>query len=468
MATKTTKVLSATTAADILNAIRNSASTNYRDYIPAASDTDSIREIGAIIMDYPALQNEFLHSLVNRIGRVLVTNKLYQNPLAMFKKGLLDYGESIEEIFVNIAKPFEYDPAVAESEVFKREIPDVRAAFHILNYQKFYKATVQQSQLKQAFLSEAGVLDLVTKITESMTTAANYDEFITTKYMIAKNLLNGRFTPITVAEDPNNNAADVVKVIRGTSSKIEFMRTDYNPTGVSTHTLKESQYLLINADFEAIMDIDVLATAFNMNKAEFMGHVVTVDSFGDLDNDRLNVLFANDPNYEEISDVESEALNTIPAVLVDLDYFMIFDVDQQFTEEYNPQGLYWNYFLHCWKVFSISPFANAVAFVPGTAGIEAVTITPDAVSIPQTFTGNIQLTTIVDSINFASKVVNYTIETDLSGYENLSVGVTKEGTVKFAHNGDVASYPSTIVIRATSVFDDTKYAECTITLVANA
>ena len=122
---------------DIVNAIRNNASTNYQNYVPIATpDADSIREIGAIIMDFPALQNEFLSALVNRIGRVLLTSRLYAHPLANFKKGLLEFGETVEEIFVNIAKPYQYDPAVAENTVFKREIADVRSAFHIMNYQK--------------------------------------------------------------------------------------------------------------------------------------------------------------------------------------------------------------------------------------------------------------------------------------------------------------------------------------------
>ena len=83
------------TSVDILNAIRNSASANYRDYVPVANpDQDSIREIGAIIMDYPALQNEFLTALVNRIGRVIITNKSFENPWAMFKKGILEFGET--------------------------------------------------------------------------------------------------------------------------------------------------------------------------------------------------------------------------------------------------------------------------------------------------------------------------------------------------------------------------------------
>ena len=135
----TVKTLSAS-APQIINAIRNDASINYKNYVPYATpDAESIRAIGAVIMDNTALKNEFLNALINRIGRVVVTSKLYSNPWAVFKKGKLEFGETIEEIFVNLAKPFQYSPETAETNVWKREIPDVRAAFHTLNFKKFYK-----------------------------------------------------------------------------------------------------------------------------------------------------------------------------------------------------------------------------------------------------------------------------------------------------------------------------------------
>ena len=113
----TPKIVTLTNSSvEILNTIRDNATQNYQNYVPYATpDAESIRKIGTIIMDMPQLQNEFISALVNRIGRVLVTSKLYDNPWAMFKKGLLEFGETIEEIFVNIAKPFQFDPVVAES-----------------------------------------------------------------------------------------------------------------------------------------------------------------------------------------------------------------------------------------------------------------------------------------------------------------------------------------------------------------
>ena len=146
-------------SADVLNAIRNGASQTYKDAVPVAimGDADNLRGIGNAIMSYAALKNEFLHELMNRIGMVMIKTMAFTNPWYMFKKGLLEFGETIEEIFVAIAKPHEYNPDVAEKEVFKQEIPDVLTAFHRLNYKKFYKQTIRNYQLRQAFLSWDGV-----------------------------------------------------------------------------------------------------------------------------------------------------------------------------------------------------------------------------------------------------------------------------------------------------------------------
>lgn len=443
---------------DILNAIRNSASANYRDYVPKATDNlDSIREIGAVIMNYPVLQNEFLNALVNRIGRVMITSKMFTNPWAMFKKGMLDFGETIEEIFVNIAKPFKYDPAVAENKVFAREIPDVRAAFHILNYQRYYKATIQQEQLRQAFLSWDGVTQLIAKIVDSMYTGANYDEFQVMKYMLAKHILNGELFPVSVDAVSAANMKAIVSKIKGISNNMTFPKTKYNLTGVTTHTEKTEQYIIVNADFDATMDVEVLASAFNMDKAEFIGHRVMVDGFGDLDVARLNELFKDDTSYTPLTEAELEALNAIPAVLCDRDYFMIFDNLYNFTEQYNGEGLYWNYWYHVWKTFSVSPFANAAVFVPGTPAVNSVTVTPATATV---YVGqSILLTVEVATVNFASKAVNWTVDADA---EAAGVTVDIYGNVSVPEDATVAR----VTVTATSVFDDSVSGTATITVVS--
>jgi len=436
---------------DILNAIRNSSTTNYKEYVPIATpNAESLREIGTIIMDSPNLQNEFLNALVNRIGRVIVTSKLYDNPLKMFKKGILEFGETIEEIFVNIAKPFQYDTSTSEQTVFKREMPDVRSSFHIMNYQKYYKVTIQNEQLRQAFLSWDGITNLIAKITESMYTSANYDEFQVIKYLLAKHIINGTMHTETILD--NLALEKKVSAIKAISNKFTFPRSDYNLAGVVNQTLKDNQYILVNADFEAEMSVEVLATAFNMNKAEFIGHEVLVDGFGDIDIDRLNKLFEGDNTYTELSQDELDALNKIPAVLVDENFFMIFDNLIKFTEIYNGEGLYWNYWLHTWKTFSVSPFANNTVFVPAIPTVTGVTVSPSTVTLNKnssfTFTANVTTT------NFASKEVNWTVDSD-------NATISKSGMVTIL---DSAKTGNKITVTATSVYDNDKKGESTITI----
>ena len=457
----------AASSVDILNAIRNSASANYRGYVPPANPSQAnIREIGAVIMQYPALQNEFLNALVNRIGLVLITSKMYDNPLAVFKRGFLEFGESIEEIFVNIAKPFQFDPAVAENTVFKRQIPDVRAAFHFMNYQKFYKETIQNDQLRQAFLSWNGITDLIAKIVDSMYTGAAYDEFLTMKYLLAKHILNGQLYPVEIDSISAANMKAITSDIKGISNKLEFPATAYNLTGVVNHTKKDDQYLIMNADFDAMMDVEVLASAFNMNKAEFMGHRVMIDSFGSLDTARLNELFKDDPGYVAITDAELLALDAVPAVLVDRDWFMIYDNLQNFTELYNGEGLYWNYWYHVWKTFSVSPFANAIVFVPDTPAITSVDLSPSAVTIPAGQTVTLNATVV--TANFASQAVNFTV----TAVDSLSAPIaaaTVAELIQISPLGVCTISPdadsgTVFTVTATSVIDSTKYDSSTITI----
>ena len=203
---KATKNLNELNSADILNVTRSELGGTYADQVPAAlkegdvvdgktvkkaQSLESLRGIGDIIMQYQPLQNAFLSNLVNRIARVIITSRLYENPWSGFKKGLLEYGETVEEIFVEIARPYQFDPAKAETDVFKRRIPHVQAAFHTMNYQKYYPTTVTNDQLRQAFLSWQGITDLIGRIIEQLYTAANYDEFLVMKYLIARCALEG-------------------------------------------------------------------------------------------------------------------------------------------------------------------------------------------------------------------------------------------------------------------------------------
>jgi hypothetical protein len=437
---------------DILNAIRNDSTQNYRDHVPlATANAESLKTIGAIIMDDPALQNNFASALINRIGRVVVTSKSYSNPLRMFKKGILEFGETIEEIFVNIAKPFQYDPSGAESTIYKRQMPDIKSAFHIRNYQKFYKDTISEDDLRTAFLSWQGITDLVAKIVDSMYTASEYDEFQVMKYMLARQILKGQMYVVPVDAVTSANMPAIVTDIKATSNDMVFMKDKYNLAGVKTHSPKEDQYIIVNTIFDAKMDVEVLATAFNMDKAQFMGKRVLIDTFGSIDNERLTELFADDTTYVALTDAEKTALDAIPAIIVDKDWFYVFDNFFKVNNKYNEEGLYWNYWYHTWKTFSVSPFACNAIFVPGTPAVTGVTITPATRTVAKGDSTNFVATVV--TAYFASQAVDWSIDSNTSSIDtagNLHVSADEAG--------------ATITVTAKSVFDPTKTATAVVTV----
>lgn len=413
---------------NILNAIRNSASLSYQDRVPVAT-RENIAETGAAINMYTATQNEFLNALVNRIARVIITSKLYENPLRRFKKGIMEYGETVEEIFVNIAKAHPFDPIVAEKTVFQREIPDVAAAFHKLNYKNFYKATISDEQLRQAFLSAEGVTDLIARIVDSMYSGAEFDEYLCMKNLIEDAAKNGRFYPVTVPAITAANAKSIVATIKGVSNRIEFMNNKYNSMGVANFTKKPNQILIIDAAFDAQIDVEVLASAFNMDKAEFMGQRVLIDDFG--------------------------ALTGAVAALVDADWFMVFDNMLRFTEIYNGEGLYWNYFYHKWSTFSTSPFANAILFTTDTNTVTGVTVTPNTAEVAK---GGVQQFAAV--VAGTGSVIPQGVVWTITGTETPKSQIDWTGKLMVAPD----ETNETLTITATSVYDGTKAGTATVTV----
>lgn len=389
-------------------------------------DNRSLHNIGQYIMQYESYQNAYLTSLVNRIARVIVTSRMWKDKWAVFDMGKMDYGETIEEIFVNIAKPHSYDPAKAETQVFKREIPDVRAAFHSMNYQKFYKVTISNDQLRQAFLSYYDMNELIARIVDSLYTAMNLDTFLTKKYMLAREAINGGIYTVVTKPISGDGADpdDAITKYRQYTNNLEFLKTLYNRAGVRNSTPIADQVIIVPNEAEATLGVKVLAAAFNLSEVDYISKRIAVDSFEfDADDEaRLAELFANDSTYKPFTAEEKKALQLISAVKLAKDWFMCFDNFEQFTENYNGEGLYWQYFFHVWKTFSVSPFANAVLFTSQVSEVTAVTVSPAEANVAQGT--SIVMTAAVAGTGLFEKTVEWSVK----GAEDLASGTRIDGT----------------------------------------
>lgn len=344
---------------DIVNAIRNSSGDSFQRYVPLAN-ADNVAEVGAGILLNQTLQNEFIMSLVDRIGLVVIKQASLKNPLKKFKKGKMPMGRTIEEIFTDITKSKKYNPEDAEDTVFKREIPNVKTLFHERNRQDFYEQTIQDESLKTAFVSWGNFESFVAGIINAIYNSAEVEEYEYMKLVIDNYYSKGLFTVIKVVKpDTETLAKEFVKKVRATARKMSLPSgsRDYNSLAVRTRTDMNDLHLLIDADLEAQLDVDVLAKAFNMDKTTFLGHVTIIDGF---------------------------ASTGLEAVLMDYEWYMVYDNLIKLETIRNPKGLYWNYFYHVWQTMSASRFANAVAFVSGDVpAVTQVIIDPTILAIRQ-------------------------------------------------------------------------------------
>lgn len=360
---------------DILNTIRANASLEYQNSVPEVTKATDIPKVGEVLYGYPALANQFINALVNRIALVRVNSATFNNAYAELKKGYLEFGETVEEVFVGIAKAREFSAEKAEARELKRTLPDVRSAFHTMNYRVQYPVTIQDEDLRMAFLSVNGVQDLIAKIVDAVYTASEYDEFLLFKYLMIKAITAGKMYPIAFDDADIKNAA---KAFRGASNQLTFMSTKYNASGVHTTTPRNDQYIFMDSTFNAEFDVDVLASAFNMDKATFIGKLKLIDDWTTFDSERFDVIMAESDMIEPITAQELALMANVKAVLIDSEWFQVYDNANRMTEKYVASGMYWNYFYNVWKTVSSSPFSNAIVFVTDSATItpaESYTVT---------------------------------------------------------------------------------------------
>lgn len=355
MAVKDIRPLKPTPNWELLNRIKNDASPDYQARIPNATK-NGIQDTVANLTKYRTHYNEFLDSLVNRIGLVIARNNSWSNPLAPFKRGLLTYGDTIEEIQSGLITARTYDPdrEALEKDIFGTYRVDVETNFHTVNRQNYYPITINQPLLNRAFLEPGGLTTFISQLMEAPSTSDQLDEYLLMRQLLPEYASNGGFYKINVPDishlNSNQDAArQVVKTARALAGRLQFLSTHYNAAHMQVSAKPEDLILICTPEFQAAIDVDALAGAFNADKMEMSGRIVLVDDFG---------------------------ITGAQAVLTTKEFFVVADQTFETASAWNPVALQNNYFLHHWQVISASRFVPAILFWTGPGDTIPVNITP--------------------------------------------------------------------------------------------
>lgn len=451
--------------ADYLNAIRTSASTYYQENVPIATyDAASVREVGRIVLNSTALTNEFYSALVNQFAFIFGSSKMFYNKWVDFKKGLIGLGELVEEFFVQIALPNNYNPDIAATEIFKRVIADVQTAIYRINVKTFYKTTINRPLLEMAFTSEGGMADLIGKVFTSMAAACEVDQMNAIKYLLARKILDGKIKTVPIAEvsgtDTEANAKAAARQMKADFENFFFPRTDYNEAGVMNWVNNKSDVsFMLTTSFGAAYDIEVLAATFNLTYANFMGRVKRIDSLTNIDFTRLNAFFDLPEPIAEFEEDEIAILDQVAAITFDNGLIQWYDRLYEWHEEPNGQAMEWQNWLHYWALIASSPFANAVAYVQSadnTLGtVTAVTSQYNGKTLHLPIGSSLPLTWEVEGEGIYSKAVEFTS----SGIVDGTFSVSADGVITALKQGNAK------VLNIISKQDNSKKVSFTVNVV---
>lgn len=457
---KTKEVLKSVNNAELLSYIINQ-NPILSENIDLPVQGESIEPIGKIIMGNPAYRNAFINT-INLIGLTVIKRNGWENPWDFTKRGNLRFGQHVRELIVDIANVYDYNANFSDKDRFlDTVVPNVLNYVHEVNFQKFYQTTTSDSQLAMAFTDEGGLYNLIYEIVGMLYESLIYDEYLVDKYMLCRRIVDGTVTSVDLIT-ASKSTREIVSQMKSVSNKMGFRSPNYNPAGIRKANRFEDLITIMDTDFEGAMSTEVLATSYYRNDAELKTGLRLIDGFSATDEARLTELLGS--AYVQFTDAEKAELAKVKAVIVAKEWFMDYDYlldnasSYKETEFYNPTTLENNHFLHAWRVFSTSPFEQAVVFIADTVpAVSSVTVTPSSGTVLQG--SSLQMSAVVATVGFANKAVTWSVVDSTTHEAVEGVTIDENGLLKVA---STVANNLEFTVTAKSVFDSTKSDTATI------
>lgn len=282
---------------------------------------------------YAIKKQEFLNSVVNKIGRQIYSTTAYTNPLKRLKKGFIENANEIEEIYIARAVGTNYDPNGTGA--LDRVKPDVKTQYHQVDYEKDFQVTIQDKQVRKGFTTKGGISRLANEIMESLHTGAEYEEYTKTLELLDTIATNSKYKKVVADIVDNQTSKNFVKELRKTIKRMGRRTTEF--ATYENHCKPSQMVLFLNEEWSIEMDVEMLATAFNMSKQEI----------------------------QECTIIEIPTLtkNTkTKAILCDERALQIYDTYYAIEPQRNAKGKFTNHFLSTEKIFSWSNLVNIAVF----------------------------------------------------------------------------------------------------------
>lgn len=374
------------------------------------------RPYGTEMVGNDKLFNGYLDSLVRQYGVIFQRVSLAQNPLSMFKKGIMPVGGKIESIVYDTIEQKIYNP------FFRDRKGNRQSPFE----QNFTKATARTYEERQDISTPVTIIDSVdTQFFQTLDQLHNYiygaisslvngavlDEYYLTKLTLSEPIADNKMPAYNInTSDQGQAVKDLARTIKRVSKKMQYFSRDFNGERVNQATLIDNIVVMVQVDRSVDLDTEYFGQLFNPeNGKNFNVQYVEVDRFPSIwkyskdhvvtkdDIDKGYVEGKEDGSYGTFYEGETIKAGTlakegatdavqvlngddVAAVILDRDALQVWDmIPTRLSLVANPRGRYQNVFL------------NKQATLAYIAGLNAMAIT-----MTDKPTGDIKFPTVPD------------------------------------------------------------------------
>lgn len=377
----------------------------YQEQIPLVEHYTSSQVYGQSLLALPSdLRNKFIQSLVNRIAYTKFQMDYFENPLRELANDELPLGAIGQDIYVNPARGRVYNIDDFAGLLAKYE-SDVKVEYNELNFDVQYPVTIIRKELEKAFTSWGDFENFLMGISQSLYNGAYIDDYNYTRKLITNAYLNNnvQMETFTFSDASAPTGTELKKLLaRLRQAYLDFQApsTAYNAwakvggygRSIVSWSNPRDIHVFLSNKLASVVDVNVLASAFNIDKADLMGRVHYVPDF-------------------DVKDSEGNVIgdgSKIHAFICDRRWFKIRDKDMFMDEFYNANNRSWQSYLNVIKSFNYSLFANGLMLVGQipTINVSSMVVDKATVSVAESATATVQITTTPFNANETISVVS--------------------------------------------------------------
>ena len=263
-------------------------------------------------------------SMVMKIARQVIRNVDAFDPLAVFNKMPIDKGTTIEEVVIGLAEAEAYNPDAGADSFFTKVDPNLVVRYYEDWTPLKFRVAYSLNEIRKVLLASTGVEDMATRIVASLTEGDKFDKFTRTKGLFTWGKTQGVLVNKTPAGGLQTTSYKaILQTIKDIISGMKFVNASFNTANLKRRTKADDIYILMPYTVRNAMDVNELASVFNLEKDRLEAHIIEIDEGNDI-------------------------------YIVDQNAVQIYTRLYEMFDFFNKDNLYMHYWLHVDRMYALS------------------------------------------------------------------------------------------------------------------